>query len=170
MRGNSMSKRILVTGFKGEENSSRVFLEQLSKEYIEPFLFSNDYTLIYDEIDGLFPDKKYDYVFMFGQKPVLGQLSLELKCRCKKQVMYTNFLVESLKNALDCCSIKYRFSESPGTSYCNFLYWNALKCLEARELDTKVLFIHIPYLEKFEEMEKVVSFFNTYLKQLVTRK
>lgn len=125
-----MSKRILVTGFKGEENSSRVFLEQLSKEYIEPFLFSNDYTLIYDEIDGLFPDKKYDYVFMFGQKPVLGQLSLELKCRCK----------------------------------------NALKCLEARELDTKVIFIHIPYLEKFEEMEKVVSFFNTYLKQLVTRK
>lgn len=155
--------RILFTGFKkAHENnisSSAILLEKISDEYGK-FLFTNDYTTIIDEIDKLFLEEKYDYVIMFGQKPIIKRLAIETKCKKKKEIVETNFPIKKLLNILDENDIAYKISENPGTSYCNFAYYNVLKCLDARGHKTKVIFIHIPYKDNFVEYEKFVKVIN----------
>lgn len=155
--------RILFTGFqkpyKNGENSSDLLLDKISDEY-DKFLFTNDYTTIIYEIDALFEKEKYDYVIMFGQKPLIKRLSIEVKCKKKKEILETNFPFQKLLTILDENSISYKISENPGVSYCNFAYYNALKCLEVRGYKTKVIFIHVPFIENFVELEKFVKIIN----------
>lgn len=155
--------RILFIGFKkaykNDVSSSAILLDKISDEY-EKFLFTNDYTTIIDEIDKLFLKEKYDYVIMFGQKPIIKRLAIETKCKKKKEIVETNFPLKSLLNVLDENDVAYKISENPGTSYCNFAYYNVLKCLEAREHQTKVIFIHVPYKDNFVEFEKFIKVIN----------
>ena len=125
--------RILFTGFK--KSSAAILLDKISNTY-EKFLFTNDYTTIISEIDELFEKEKYDYVIMFVQKPLIKRLSIEVKCKNKKNFLETTFPLRKLLNVLDENDIAYKISESPGTSYCNFLYYNVLKCLEVRKYKT----------------------------------
>lgn len=152
--------RILLTGFKDvSKNSSAMLLNRISDKYSK-FLFTNDYTTIIDEIDSLFETKKYDYVIMFGQKPLMKSLAIEMICKQKKDFLRTNFPLEKLLTIFDNHLITYKISQNPGISYCNFAYYNVLKCLEARKIDTKVLFIHVPFIENSEEFERIVELFN----------
>lgn len=155
--------RILFTGFKkpykNGESSSAFLLDKISDEY-DKFLFTNDYTTIIYEIDELFEKEKYDYVIMFGQKPLIKRLSIEVKCKKKKEVLETNFPLKKLLTILDEKNIAYKISENPGVSYCNFAYYNTLKCLQVRGYKTKVIFIHVPFIDNFVELEKFIKIVN----------
>lgn len=155
--------KVLLTGFKkahkNDVSSSAILLDRLSEKY-EKFLFTNDYTTIIWEIDALFEDQKYDYIIMFGQKPLIKGLAIETMCKQKKDYLKTNFPLEKLLTILDKNKITYRISQNPGTSYCNFAYYNVLKCLEVRKIDTKVIFIPVPFRENFEEFDALVALFN----------
>ncbi len=150
--------RVLFTGFKN--SSAAILLNKISTSY-EKFLFTNDYTTIIYEIDELFDKEKYDYVIMFGPKPLIKSLAIEKICKHKKNYLETNFPIEKLTNILSENNIAYKISENPGTSYCNFAYYNVLKCLEVRGFKTKVIFVHVPYIDNFVELEKVVKAINS---------
>ncbi len=147
--------KVLLTGFK--KSSSKDLLNKIS-DYYDKFLFSNNYTTIIKEMSGLLDRKKYDYVIMFGQKPLTKKLSIELIGKQKDKTVETTFCVEKLTKVLEENQIDYRLSENPGTSYCNFVYYNVLKRLE--ESDTKAIFIHIPYKNNFVQMEDLTKMFN----------
>ncbi len=136
--------RVLLTGFKkahkNDKSCSTTLIDKVSNQYSK-FLFTNDYTTIIQEIDALFETKKQDYVIMFGQKPLIKSLAIEVMCKQKKNFLKTNFPLEKLLAILDKNKITYRISQNPGTSYCNFAYYNVLKCLEVREIDTKVILL-----------------------------
>lgn len=155
--------RILFTGFKkahkNDVNSSAILLDKISNQFSK-FLFTNDYTTIIDEIDKLFEKENYDYVIMFGQKPLIKSLSVEVICKNKNSIIKTNFPLKKLLDVLKENNIAYKISQNPGTSYCNFAYYNVLKCLEAREWNTKVIFIHVPCKDNFRELEKFVKVIN----------
>ena len=97
---------------------------------------------------------------MFGQKPLIKSLAIEMICKQKKDFLRTNFPLEKLLTIFDNHLITYKISQNPEISYCNFAYYNVLKCLEARRIDTKELFIHVPFIENFEEFERIVELFN----------
>ena len=149
--------RMLLTGFKN--SSSKDLLDRISTNY-DKFLFTNDYTKIYDEIDKLFMTKKYDYVIMFGQKPLIKRLSIELIGKQQDKIVETTFSLEPLTDILEKNNIDYKLSKNPRTSYCNFAYYNVLKCLEAREMNTKVIFIHIPFKDNFIQMKEFIKLIN----------
>lgn len=155
--------RIIFIGFKkahkNDVSSSAILLDKISNKY-EKFLFTNDYTTIIDEIDKLFLKEKYDYVIMFGQKPLIKRLSIEVICKQKKNILETNFPLKNLLNVLEENNITYKISKNPGTSYCNFAYYNVIKCLRVRDMHTKVIFIHVPYKENFVELDSFVKVIN----------
>lgn len=154
--------KVLYTGFKSEnafeKESPEKLIEQIKKK--DTFLFSNDYTLIIHEIDKIMEEEKYDYILMFGQKPLIKKLSIEMICKQKKEYIPTNFPVAFLTPVLEKNNISYKLSQNPGTSYCNFAYYNMLKCVQVRALDTKIIFIHIPYLNHFEQIKEVINLLN----------
>ena len=154
--------KILLTGFKkafeGDTNSSKDLLDQISSHY-DKFLFTNDYSTIIEEIDKLFSTKQYDYVIMFGQKPLIKRLSIELIGKQKTKTVETTFPLKKLTDILEKNHIDYKLSQHPGTSYCNFAYYHVLKHLE--EIKTKVVFIHIPYTKNFKQMKKVIDVINS---------
>ena len=46
-----------------------------------------------------------------------------------------------------------------GNSYCNELYWNGLRYIKESQLDTKMVFIHVPY-------EKIISDVEVFRRKL----
>ena len=152
--------KILLTGFKAtrfDKSASKVFLEQINN--YDKYLFSNNYDNINREIK-LLQLEKYDYVFMFGQKPVIKRLTIEIDAK-KDNILNTNFQVEAFIEELINNNISYRLSHNPGNSYCNHAYYKVLEFIKANNLKTKVIFIHIPYIKNFVEMNKCISYFSS---------
>lgn len=97
------SSKILFTGFlkahPKDVNSSLILLDSISNRYSK-FLFSNDDAKILSEIEELFREKQYDYVILFGQKPLIRSLSIELCCKINDVVLENNFPLEKLMEDL----------------------------------------------------------------------
>ncbi len=153
--------KILLTGFKSIKNglnSSETLINSILGNY-DKFLFTNDYSTIIYEIDELLKDNKYDYIIMFGQKPLIKNLRIELICKKEKEILKTNFNIEKIEIYLKKNNIDYKLSENPGTSYCNFVYYNMLKYIKTRGFRGKAIFVHIPFLNNFREYDRFVNLF-----------
>ena len=152
--------RILLTGFeatKRDVSASKVMLEKI--DAYEKFLFSNDYDLIKEEIDAII-ENHYDYIIMFGWKPAIKRVTIEVEATYKKASLFTNYPLNEILADFKAKGISYNFSQNAGTSYCNYAYYHLLKKIYDNNLTTKVLFIHIPNLEKFNDIKKVINTFN----------
>lgn len=150
--------KILYTGYqkirKNDVSSSLLLLEKVDKN--KTFLFTNDFDKIIEEVNVLL-NEFYDKIIMFGQKPLIKDLRIEKRAFLDDEILYTNFDLNELECLLKDYNISYKFSENPGNSYCNYAYYQMLKIIKKRHLKTKVIFIHIPYIDKFNEIDKVVN-------------
>lgn len=153
--------KVLLTGYqggKGDLSTTETLLDKVSID-CDKFLFTNDFDSIKEEVAELIL-KDYDYIIMFGQKPVIKNLSVEIECFFNNEYEYTNFPLRMILNPLKKYNIDYEVKESPGNSYCNFAYYQVLKQVESHKLKTKVIFIHVPHLKNFVEFDKVVNMIN----------
>ena len=92
-----------------------------------------------------------DRIICIGQKPqIKNKICLELVARDIDSILSTNFELETFKKKLEANNITYIESQNPGTSYCNLVYWNALKFIKDKNCDCKFLFIHIPFEKNIE--------------------
>lgn len=134
--------KILLTGFKGINNSSRMFVEKLSSENI---LLTNSFAGLKRDIDSISED--YDCVIMFGvDKSLTSTVRIE-KCARKNgkvidSIIKPEGIVESLKKA----GINSYVSEEPTAYLCNDAYWHMLKKYSGR-----AVFIHIPTIKHINE-------------------
>ena len=104
-------------------------------------------------------------IICFGQKPqIKNKICLELVAHNNEVTIPTNFELESFKKKLDENNITYSESQNPGTSYCNLVYWNALKFIRDNKCNCKFLFIHIPFEQNIgniaelrEKLNRVLS-------------
>ena len=97
--------------------------------------------------------KKSDIVICFGQKPqIKNKICLELIAKNQGEIIKTNFDIEPLKHLLETNNIIYTESHSPGTSYCNLIYWNSLNYIKDQKLNCRFLFIHIPFEKNIDNI------------------
>ena len=90
--------------------------------------------------------EKADIVICFGQKPqIKNKICLEMIAKNQGEIIKTNLDIEPLKHLLETNNIVFTESHSPGTSYCNLIYWNSLNYIKDQKLNCKFLFIHIPF-------------------------
>lgn len=156
-----MQNRILFTGFKkANEHDTSASLELLKElNDKEKFLFTNDYDSIDREIDKIL-EEHWDKIIMFGQKPALTRLSIERCASCDDTVLSTTWDLDGMCESLQKWGIDFKFSDNPGNYYCNHAYYQMLKQVADNGLDAKVLFIHIPYVDRFRQFGRVVEFLN----------
>lgn len=148
--------KVLFTGFKKaherDMNSAFLLLNSLKKKNV--FLFTNDKVRICQEIDELL-NEEWDSIIMFGQKPVIKTLRIEVCAKGEETVIDTNYDLSNIKSILDGHDIDFKVSKNAGNSYCNWAYFHVLREVQNRELKTKVLFIHVPYIDNFMNMKEV---------------
>lgn len=155
--------KIIFTGYKkfsARNNCST--LQLLSKlQGKNVFLFTNDYASIKKEVSELL-ESDWDRIIMFGQKPVVKKLYVE-KCACYEgEKLTTNWNLEEIEVLLNTKFIDFKFSENAGHYYCNYAYFQMLKQVRDRGLKTKVIFVHIPYVDRFRQFEEVIQFLDEY--------
>lgn len=154
--------KILLTGFKkayeNDISTSKILLDKVNNNY-DKFLFTNDFNIIKEEAKEIIK-QDYDYIIMLGQKPKIKDLVIEIECHNEEGSLYTNFPLELILKPLKDNKINYHIRETIGDYYCNYAYYEILKNLEETGINTKVIFIHIPYINNFNNISKVIEILN----------
>ena len=140
---------ILLTGFGG--TSSELLVKKSSyKSLILPSNKIVDSQLLIEEIRL----RKYDYVISFGQKPsIKDKLYIETTARNMAKRLNTNSEYGKIKNVFEKNNLPVHISDNAGTSFCNALYWNGLSYIYNKGIDTKMIFIHIPFCKNITRPE-----------------
>lgn len=150
---------ILFAGFKGNNNSSKVILDKLrceNKLYLE-----NDKIKSCRQIEEIFLKNSFDQIVFLGQKPLINNcVCIERIAKNDEERLTTNFDMSNLEKLFKDKYISFKFSKRPGTSYCNNIYYYTLNYIRKNILNTKCVFLHIPYLDKFCCLDKLVIALN----------
>ena len=111
--------------------------------------------------------EKSSIIICFGQKPqIKNKICLELVAKNQSEIINTNFELEPLKHLLETNNIAFIESHSPGTSYCNLVYWNSLNYIKDQKLNCKFLFIHIPFEKNIDDILALQEKLNIIIKNL----
>ena len=141
---------ILCTGFKGNINSSKVLLDKLSKNInLDCLYFDNDFEKSEKQLKDKIKGNKYDFIFSFGQKPVIKKIYIEKTGINGLEKLETNYNYIGLKIYLE-KYFRIKISENAGKYLCNNIYYKGLKYIFDNKLKTKMIFIHIPYLDNID--------------------
>lgn len=76
---------------------------------------------------------------------IKDKVYIETTARNGSRSFYTDFVYDKLQEALKGEKISVRISDNVGTSFCNTLYRNVLEYICDKILETKMLFLHVPF-------------------------
>ena len=150
------TKNILLTAFR---NSSAELLLQHAKNY-KTLILPNDKIKDSEKLIAVMSGEKFDYIISFGQRPnIKDKVHIETTAKEGEYHIATNFDCERLQYVFAQKGMVSKISNNAGISYCNALYLNGLQYIYTNALDTKMVFIHIPY-------EKNITDFDSFCKQI----
>ena len=150
------TKNVLLTAFC---NSSAELLLKNVKNY-KTLILPNDKIKDSEKLIDVISSEKFDYVISFGQRPnIKDKVHIETTAKDGDYHIATDFDCEKLNHLFARKGMVSKISHNAGTSYCNQLYLNGLKYICTNALDTKMIFIHIPY-------EKNITDFDSFSKQI----
>jgi len=143
-------KKILLTVFEG--TSSELLLNGFKDFPV--LVLPNDKVRDYELLIESLLKAHFDYVLSFGQRPnIKDKVHFEITARDGELRLETTFDCERLTLLFEQNGIPTKLSQNAGTSFCNKLYWNGLKYVEDNDLNTKMVFGHVPFEKKIEDFE-----------------
>lgn len=135
-------KNILLTSFR--DTSSELLLKEFNEFPV--LVLPNDKVRDSELLIEMLSKTHYDYVLSFGQRPnIKDKVHVETTARDGELRLDTVFDCERLRLLFEQNGIQAKLSHNAGTSFCNKLYWNGLKYIEEHELETRMVFIHVPF-------------------------
>ena len=147
-------KRILLTAFCGTSAELLVKGIELDSQYQVLYLPNDkikDSELLIDALQ----QEQFDYVISLGQRPnIKDKVHIETSARKGGDVLITAFVYERLKCCLEQNRLPVKISDNAGISYCNELYWNGLQYIWEKKLDTKMVFLHVPFEKNISNMDE----------------
>ena len=160
-------KRILLTAFCGTSAELLVKGIELDSK-CQVLYLPNDKVRDSELLLEALQQEQFDYVISFGQRPnIKDKVHIETRARKSDLCLETAFDCEKLKCTMEQVGLSAKLSCNSGTSFCNELYWNGLRYIEENRLDTKMVFVHVPFeknisnLKHFvEEMKVILNFVN----------
>lgn len=142
-------KKVLFTAFKG--TSSELIVK--TGKYTT-LLLPNDKLKDAEKLFLLLQEEDFDYIISFGQRAnIKNKIHIETTARNDKNSISTGVDVDRLRDLFMQNGIFAKISHNAGTSYCNSIYWNGLTYIAERKLNTKMIFIHIPFAKNIEDMD-----------------
>lgn len=149
-------KNILLTAFRG--SSSELLLK--GTEIYETLILPNDKVKDSEKLIDTISKGKFDYVISFGQRPnIKNKVHIETSAHDKDFYISTNFNCDELEMLFKQSQITSKISHNAGTSFCNELYLNGLRYIFQKNLEIKMVFLHIPFSKNIDD-------FNRFSKQI----
>ena len=143
-------RKILLTAFRG--TSSELILKGFNEFPV--LVLPNDKVKDSELLLGMLSETHFDYVLSFGQRPnIKDKVHVETTARDDELRLDTVFDCERLRSLFEQNGIQAKLSQNAGTSFCNKLYWNGLKYIEEHELETRMVFIHVPFGRNISDIE-----------------
>ena len=148
------SLRILLTGFKGKNNSSSILVQSISENYR---LLTNSFEGLKKDIEEI--DEGFDFLIMLGcDKNLKDSVRIERFAEKNGEKIASALDLENISKNLAAAEINNFISDSPGHYLCNEAYWHAL-----RKFNSRAVFIHIPTIKNLDDdfidkMKKFVSY------------
>ena len=143
-------KNILLTAFR--DTSSELLLKEFNEFPV--LVLPNDKARDSELLIEMLSKTHYDYVLSFGQRPnIKDKVHVETTARDGELRLDTVFDCERLRLLFEQNGIQAKLSHNAGTSFCNKLYWNGLKYIEENELETKMVFVHVPFVKNIKDFE-----------------
>ena len=140
--GYSEKKSILLTAFNG--TSSEMLLKGFNDFSL--VILPNDKVRDSEILIKTLSGTHFDYVLSFGQRSnIKDKVHIETTASDGELRLDTVFDCERLRLLFEQNGIQVKLSHNAGTSFCNKLYWNGLKYIEEHELETRMVFIHVPF-------------------------
>lgn len=147
--------QVLLTAF---QNTSSDTLIKCINGY-DRLILENDKTKSVQRLEQALKNKNYQYIISFGQRPLIkDKIYIECQAVISGEVIGTSFNINTLKKHFEYCGTSVKLSNNAGTSYCNNIYFHGMKMLLDKCLDTKMVFIHIPYMNN---ISRSVVFFKS---------
>lgn len=153
-------KKILVAGFKGEDNSAKILLDKI--DYKHKLYLDNDFDISEKQLEMKLREE-YDEVFIFGQKPLIKSIYIELIGKRNNKKYCTNYDYNKISEYLKINGYKTNISKDAGNYLCNNIYFYGLELISKNYKNVKLIFIHIPSLENIANIDNMGSVFSKYL-------
>ncbi|MDR0462911.1 MAG: hypothetical protein LBG64_01680 [Pseudomonadales bacterium] len=165
-----MSRKILIAGFEGEKNSSKILLDKIPPLVrVDELYLTNDFDISVEQLIERLKKHNYDSVFLFGSKPLAKKLYIETTGKNGRRKFHTNDDYSDIKAHLKSENHGVEVSTDAGTYLCNNLYYHGLKHVEENQLDTEMLFIHLPSLQNIPDFDDLAEDIEDYLVELSKR-
>ena len=178
-------KKILLTGFSGKKNPSRILVEEIGQELnstndliIKTVILDSDYVKCENELNKELQDFNPDYILSFGVSPEINMIELERiainmddssladesgiirqgrKIRDDGENAYFSTLpIDKLYEEINKENIPDRRSNYAGNYLCNHILYYGLYSIEKNNLKTSMGFIHIPIpLRRKEDKDSI---------------
>lgn len=141
--------KVLLTAFSG---TSAEALVQGRKHRL--LLLPNDKVKDSELLLETISQESFDYIICFGQRPnIKNKVHIETTAKVGELCMDTKFDCSWLQSVFEQKGIDAKISGNAGTSFCNQLYFNGLRYINQSGLNTKMFFVHIPFLKNVDDFE-----------------
>lgn len=142
---------ILLTAFR--DTSSELLLK--NAPYYQTIILPNDKIKDTEKLIDTISTQNYDYIISFGQRPnIKDKVHIETTAREGDNYIVTDFDVHMLSQLFEQNGLPSKLSNNAGTSYCNQLYYNSLKYIHQQGINTKMIFIHIPFFKNITDFNR----------------
>lgn len=153
---------ILITSFKGKNNSSSMLLHQIRANNLDKLELTNSFSTSVNELKNKINKNNYKYIIAFGQKPNSDHIYIELIGNKNNNKITTKFPYKKFTSYLSSNKIVFSLSNDAGNYLCNNIYYEGMKYIQEISSDIKMIFVHIPPISSdydFENLAKVTSNF-----------
>ncbi|GKX65358.1 hypothetical protein [Inconstantimicrobium mannanitabidum] len=158
----------LLAGFKGKNNSAKILLDLINpRNKVNKLYLENDFSICKNQLELQIKAVNYDYVIVFGQKPVTKAICIETTAKGQQYDYQTNYEYASLVECLKFNNCKVKLSNNPGNYLCNYVYFSGLEYIIKNNLNTKLLFVHTPYLKNIISIDVVGKIFSQYIDDMM---
>ena len=144
---------ILYTAFKGNNNSSKILLDNIISN--NRLYLTNSFKTSVAELQKEL-NNNYDLVISFGQAP-LDIDTIKIETTAKDYI--TSYNYNNLYNLLN-NDYNVVISNDAGNYLCNNIYYNGIMYINDNKLKTKMIFIHIPKIDKINDIKKLSEIFS----------
>lgn len=146
--------KVLVTAFNGKNNSSKILLDNITKEYDKLYL-KNSFPTSEKQLLQQIKNGNYDLIISLGEAPLnMDEIKIETQAIKNKDIKNTNHDYKKIYNNME-ENYKVIISTNAGNWYCNNIYYYGLKTIEDLKLNTQMIFIHIPPISKISNIRNL---------------
>lgn len=151
---------ILYTAFNGKDNSSKILLDNIKTLDENKLYLRNSFITSVKQLQKKIKLDNYDLIVSFGQAPLeQDNIRIEVFGKNITEIYESDFDYSKLKEKLEKNNYKTDVSRDAGNYYCNNIFFYGLKYIKGNDLKCKMIFIHIPFIDKIGNIEDLSKLF-----------